>query len=215
MISVIHPTRRLTKAMECVTQWIGRADNPKDIEYILSIDADDNPELYLSILEAAQTYVKRFHIVIESNENVVQAMNEGVKAAKGDILVCISDDFICPQGWDSIIKANVNIEKEEALKVNDGISKMTDLILTLPILTKKLYDTLGYIYYHEYTGMHADNDLAELCEKMGVLKKMDVVFKHEHWLTNHYKKDAVNERHHNKTGLVQGASLLRRRRKEF
>lgn len=215
MISIIHPTRRLTKAMKCMTKWIGLADNPKDIEYILSIDADDNTELYLAILEAARAYVKRFQIVIENNENVVQAMNEGARAATGDILVCISDDFVCPQGWDSIIKANINIEKEEALKINDGISKITDMILTMPILTKKLYNTLGYVYYPEYIGMFADNDLAELCEKMGVLKKMDVLFKHEHWLTNHYKKDAVNERHHNNTSLAQGSSLLRRRRKEF
>jgi len=155
------------------------------------------------------------------NNNVVDAMNAGAKIAQGDLLVCISDDFECFQNWDEeLIKLIDN--DIQAIQVKDGIInekhsayykkyRMHEYIMTLPIMTKGLYDILGYIYYPEYTGMFADNDLAEMCQAMGVLKQSKLLFKHNHFTVTK-KEDETYKRHNNQPSWDIGQKLINERR---
>lgn len=203
-ISVIHPSRnRPDKAYECFLEWSKKSNT--EFEYILSLDTDEPQK---------QKYCELFHnqtIVFGNNSNVVEAMNNGASNSTGDILVCISDDFGCSEGWDSYILAQLDKDKEQALIVNDGHKEC--LMMTIPILTKKLYNKLGYVYHPSFTGMFADNALAEICDKMGVLvKNRDLEFPHRHWLYGHYTADSTNKRHDNPEGWRIGQKVIKKLR---
>lgn len=208
-ISIIHPSRgRTSLAFRCWDEWTSNANNKQNIEYILSCDIDDKDLVgYYGIQKRCNTKIS-----VQSNNNVVQAMNSGAKLATGEVIVGVSDDFGCFQGWDDFILRNIDPEKEEALSINDGLQPETTLIMTLPIITKKLYDRLGYIYNPKYLGMMADNDLAERCAAMGVLKtNRSKVFMHN-WRTNGNIKDETSGRHDNPLSWSTGYIVLQSER---
>lgn len=209
-ISIIHPSRGRPKmAIETARKWIKNASGKHEFDYVLSLDNDDIKlsEYYQKFNSFGATFTVR------NNNNVVDAMNAGAKIAHGEILVCISDDFDCEPGWDEFIVSQLDIEKEQALKVNDCYTEPSNLILTMPVMTKKLYDKLGFVYYPEYSGMFADNDLAEMCSTMNVLKvNYEKKFEHLHWLFGKTERDETSYRHDNPEGWKLGDGLIQKRR---
>ncbi len=205
LISIIHPSRgRPEMAFETFKKWFGNWGGNGLIQYILSIDTDDKSD-YKNLIDSGVL------IVSNENNNVVDAMNSGAKLAAWPILVCISDDFDCPQNWDELILQNIDPEKEEALRINDTIMKFD--CMSLPIMTKKLYDKLGYIYYPKYTGLFADTDLLEQCKRMGVLKtNIDLIFPHNHYINGKAKFDATYARHNNKKSFELGKRIFDQRK---
>ena len=170
-ISIIHPSRgRAAMAQDACRAWLDKCSNVGNIEYILSLDYDDkeNQLRYYNLFfeQIKKDYKLNLIIEFNYNRNVVDAMNAGAAVSKGDLLVCISDDFDCPLDWDKAIITNIIKETPCALGTIDGIKKDGE-VLTLPILNRLLYNELGYIYFPEYTGLFADNDLAELCITKG------------------------------------------------
>lgn len=202
-------------AQDAARLWLEKAKNPKDIEYILSLDTDDKESQlnYYRIFfeKIKQQYGITLKIENNFNRNVVDAMNSGAKAATGDVLVCISDDFDCPLNWDELISDAIPTNKSWALQIKDGTP--IENRMTLPILTKSLYNELGFIYYPAYTGLFADNDLHELCVSMGVLAKSDLLFRHKHYSTiPGAKADETHRRHNHPQGHQHGERLLNQRR---
>lgn len=205
MITLVHPSRgRAEVAHKCYSDW--RSKSKSEFEYILVIDSDDKDlNKYLALFDGLK-------IVVGESKNVVEAMNLGATKATGDIIVGISDDFSCPENWDEYLYSKLDINKEEALLVNDGHDE--HLMMTIPILTKKLYDRLGYIYYPKFTGIYADNHIAEYCDKLGVLKRnREKVFLHKHWAYGHYTADETNKRHDNPEGWMIGRRVIEEFRK--
>ncbi len=217
MISIIHPSRgRASMAQDAARLWLDKAKHPKDIEYILSLDTDDKDGQlrYYQIFfdKIRQHYKCKVKIEQHFNRNVVDAMNSGAQAATGDILVCISDDFDCPVDWDVMINYQMaGVNGKMALQVDDGTPNKERL--TLPIINRSLYCELKYIYYPEYTGLFADNDLYEHCVHLGALRKVDVLFKHRHYSTiPGAKADDTHRRHNHPQGHTHGERLLKQRR---
>lgn len=211
MISIIHPSRnRILMAYDCYKEWMDNATNKKAIQYILSVDIDD-PAL-LSYAKFSEN-TKMVELLVSENKNVVDAMNNGAAVSDGGILVCVSDDFSCFKGWDEWVLENINHENEEALGINDGLQPSTNIIMTMPILTRKLYQKLGCIYDERFIGMYADNWLAEKCVAMGVYKSnRSKVFYHKHWATGLRKKDETNLRHDNPESWTKGFEVLKQER---
>ncbi len=210
-ISIIHPSRgRVLMAYFCYKQWMENATYKNNIQYILSVDYDDPALAGYTSIAVSHSNIK---LVVNGNNNVVDAMNTGSKYAKNEILVCVSDDFSCFEGWDEWIIENINPENKEALGVYDGLQPTTAKIMTLPIITKKLYDELGYIYDPRFIGMYADNFLAEKCIAMGVYKENKTkTFFHSHWCTGKRQKDETNLRHDNPKSWEVGLEILRQER---
>ncbi len=201
--TLIHPSRqRAKKAFETHAAWNARAVN-KDIQYILSLDNDD-PELeqYKSLFDC--------HILINDNNNLVQAVHQTIPYIKGDLVVVVSDDFDCPDKWDLLLLEEIS-SPDYAIYVNDGCS-FGRRVMTLPIVSKSVVDKLGYIYYPEYTGMFADDDLYQVCEAMGVLIKKNIVFEHKHYTQKKSPNDSTYKRHNTKESWDLGKSILARRR---
>lgn len=214
--TLIHPSRqRPEMAFETAKLWAYNATHQRRIQYILSLD-NDEPELkkYQDCFYHLKRYFGQSEIVMANNKNVVMAANSGATKAIGEIFILISDDFKCETGWDDYILENINPEKEEALRVNDGLQPIEKMILTLPILTKKLYHKLGFIYYPEYSGIKADDDLAEICLAMKCLKRdFSKVFQHDHWVNKKKGRDSTNDRHDNPEGWELGKQIFEKRKK--
>jgi len=213
MITLIHPSRgRARMAAVTMQTWINKSST-KDIQYIFSIDVDD-PQLNFY-----KTFLKPFsgiapEIIVSANKNLVQAIEKVPhEAIKGDIIIVVSDDFDCPKNWDSLLLNVTDNRKEFAIKINDGITQHDNPIMTLPILSKQLFDRLGYIYYPGYIGMFADNDLFEVCDKLGaIIHAPQLLFPHNHWINKKTRRDATHNRHDNPISWKVGQKLLDERR---
>lgn len=221
--TIIHPSRsRAGLAHDTAIKWLQSASKEfmgSNIEYIISVDIDD-PQLpvYKSLFDG-----KQFKLIKARNNNVVQAMNSGARFAINDILVCISDDIEPCDNWDKLLCEAID-KDELAIQVNDGITNNVnssyykkfghhELIMVCPVMTLKLYQKLGYVYYPEYTGMFADNDLAECCAILGVLKYCpDIQFTHRHFTNGMAQMDATYARHNNRQSWLLGEKIIERRR---
>jgi hypothetical protein len=185
-ITVIHPSRsRPEYALDTALLWMYNAS--ERYEYILSIDATDP---YLNVYESL---FPKGSYVIEDNDNVVMAANEGARKAKGEILVLISDDFDCPKNWDLTIREALK-DKSGLLKTYDGVQKW---IVTLPIMTRDYYEDQGHIYYPWYHHMFCDTDQTHKADLQGkLIIRNDILFNHDHYSLkgSGHKKDEVNER---------------------
>lgn len=203
MITLIHPSRgRPQMALKAFQEWQAKADG--DFQYILSIDYSDPSQ---------QEYTRQSFpedcIIIGNNRSIVDATNAAAKLASGDILVVMSDDFGCPDHWDTLIQNHY--QDMLLLHVYDTIQRD---VVTLPILSRKLYERLGYIYHPRYFSMFADNDLTESAKKLGAYKAdFSLVFEHRHWVNGKNKRDATYDRENSSQAWKIGEQLFKQRQK--
>lgn len=191
-ISLLHPSRgRPTKALQTVNLWKSRASGQHKIEHVLSIDHSD-PELENY---KRQDYEGWTMILIADNDCAVQATNKAASKCSGDILVMLSDDFECPQGWDNCIVnafAEMGDRHGYVLKTYDGLQKW---LVTLAIMDRKYYEEQGYFYYPSYKHMFCDTEMTHKAELEGkLIKRLDLVFPHKHYSTNGGKEDETTKR---------------------
>ena len=182
LITLIHPSfRRPRLAPKAYRQWMEASSGENQIQYILSLDNRD-PLLnhYLNY-----TRGRDYEVLISDNHSVVDATNVAAKQAKGDVFIYMSDDFEASKGWDNqivnFVKEN-NLEgKPYLLRANDNYQSQFEL-LTVPIMSKELYQELGYFWHPKYRSMFVDNDLFHLTEQMGVQydARQHIHFTHQH-----------------------------------
>lgn len=193
-------------AKQAHDHWMGLADDPKSIEYAISLDTSDN---------TVEDYKRTFKdvdvkILIYPNRSIVDAVNNGAKWASGDIFVVVSDDFESFQGWDTAIIERLDINRAELLHTFDTIQNN---VCTLPILTKKYFELFGHIYHPHYISMFADDDLTE-CAKLvnGYIEAFDLVFAHNHWVNGKNPKDKTYDRENSKTAWEVGKRMFQQRK---
>lgn len=204
-ITLIHPSRgRPIMAKKAYLEWMRHRSSKYEIEYIISLDSNDTSLSYYYLAFQNETRI------ISNNRSIVDAVNIAAKKATGDLIVVMSDDFHCPKGWDDILIQTIKGKELAMVKVNDGIQKE---VMTLPILTKALYDKIGYIYYTEYFSMFADNDITEIGRKLGVLIELPVLFRHSHYTVTKQKPDITYRRENSPQAYSMGKAIFERRMK--
>lgn len=192
LISIIHPSRsRSKKSFHTTRNWIQNAGC--DTELIVSIDSDD---LHLGAYEEYYGGLPNTKLIINPNDCVVQATNHAAAASKGDILIYCSDDFAVPNNWgQSIIEMVQYYGPEWLLRVDDGLQKITADVLTIPIMSRTLYERLGYFFHPAYRSMWVDCDLFWTAKNLGVLKYAEhLKFPHEHYCNGKAVKDETYSR---------------------
>jgi hypothetical protein len=214
--TLIHPSRsRAAKGYSAMAQWMNNSANPEKIQYIFSLDIDD-PEVN-SYRRFFEGWIWEPEVIVGNNKNLVQAIEKVTSKPefiKGKIIIVVSDDFECPLNWDKSLLEIAEGKENYAIRVNDGVTKMEASIMTIPMLSRELFLKLGYIYYPGYSGMFADNDLFEVCQKTGeILNAPQLLFKHQHWIGGNAKRDETYNRHNNNKSWTLGESLLKDRRK--
>lgn len=213
MISVLHPSRgRPEMAYNARQQWVRTSSKP--FEHIMSLDQDDEKIMAYR----KHPYSESHRILINRNRSVVDAVNNAARVCIGDLIVVMSDDFVAPQGWDEIVWEKYMFLKDlsksnlVAILVGDGIQ--TDLTtMTLPIVSKALYQRLGFIYHPDYFSVFADNDITETCRELGCLSvHPDIVFEHHHYLNGKNKIDATYRRENSSEAFSIGRKVYDRRK---
>lgn len=189
MITLLHPSRnRANKAHQTALEWINKAGI--ECEYIISLDSDD-PEL-----EAYQILFEDRTILVNANTCVVEAANHAAKAATGDILVYLSDDFKCPDNWGQLILEQFkDVTAPLLIKVDDGYQVFGKDVLTIPIMNRALYEKLGYFFHPEYRSMFVDQHLYHTVNNVGAIRFCPhLIFPHEHYCNGKSKIDETYKR---------------------
>lgn len=181
LISLLHPTRgRAQKSWNTTRQWIDRAGC--ETELIVSID-DNDPQRDQYLRQYSHADLFKTRIISNPNECVVEAANHAAKESRGSILVYLSDDFVCPQMWGkSILELTSKLQDKWLLKVDDGYQPFWKDVLTIPIMSRALYEDLGYLFHPSFRSMFCDQDLFWTCKNMGVIiDAPQFIFPHEHY----------------------------------
>ena len=206
-ISIIHPSRqRPDICFHVAAKWLTLADNPPEIEYIVSIDTTDpTKDLYF---EKFQEFPE-FNLIVNDNKTMVQAVNVGAEKAQNDLFVVVSDDFDCFPSWDTWLLKQVEGKKDFAVKVPDGYVK--DYFLqTLPICDRTYWERFGYIYNPVYTHMYVDTEATAVAYMMGKMifipDEGNPCFRHLHYTRGLSPKDEVNEK--NDSTYQSGAKIF-------
>lgn len=188
-ISLLHPSRgRPEKAVETSLYWHSRIGDDffqteHQLEYILSLDADDSfLSLYELLWKRNNPYPPAHKIIVNNNKSVVNATNKAAELATGDVLIYLSDDFKCPDNWVYLIANQFeNVTEPLLIKVDDCLQKFEIPVLTIPIMNQTLYEKLGYFWHPDYKSMFVDEDLFWTSRKLGALKYCPhLKFPHEH-----------------------------------
>lgn len=185
MISVIHPSRgRALQALITAKNWMGKAS--EQVEYILSIDIDDDVELYKKAFKGLNV-----KILVNKNRSAVDAINNAASISTGDILIVVSDDFDCPQIWDQEIINRTKDKTDWIAKTEDGLQGW---LITLPIMDRAYYNRFGYVYHPGFLHMFCDTFMSCVADLLNRKIKLPIMFKHNHYSLGHNKKDAISIR---------------------
>lgn len=209
MISLLHPSRgRPQKSFENSKEWIEKAGC--EIELILSLDKSDN-----TIDQYAKLYngqISKF--LVEDNDSVVQATNKAAAVSYGDILLYLSDDFKCFDGWGlAVQKEFEGVGNPLLIKVDDCLQNFQVPVLTIPIMNRALYDRLGYFFHPEYKSMFCDEQLYWVTQKLNAMKMCPhLKFEHQHVCVGKAPDDETYRR--SSANWEQGKAVFARHKAE-
>lgn len=180
VISLIHASRgRAVMASKARKMWFDLAEDPESIEHIFCIDADDRESDALT----------RFHHVVSEGGGCVAAWNKGALACNGQIIIQMSDDWMPPPMWDTLIRKRLgDLREQKVLAVSDG--HRTDNLLCMAIMTRTRWlfqtyigkDFSGPVMFHpDFTGVYSDNWFSYCAYRDGVvIEAKELVFTHNH-----------------------------------
>ena len=185
-ISILHPSwKRPEMAMECYREWMIKADNIDEIEYILSLsDIDPHLSKYKEIFAGSEAKL----IYSETNGLITQA-NAAAEVSLGNLLVTVSDDFSCPPNWDKILLEALEGKSDYLVKTDDGAQPW---IITLPIMDRAYYIRFGYVYHPAYHHMFCDTEMTHVGAILGKIITVNALFPHNHYTTGAMVRDEVN-----------------------
>jgi hypothetical protein len=116
-----------------------------------------------------------------NHNGIVEAVNAGIKGEDFDIVMAIADDFLptC-RYYDSIVVEKMKEawpELDGAIFFNDG--SCGKRFALLPILSRPIYEHLGYFFDPHYTWGEADRALTVELRNIGRMKYFsDILFSH-------------------------------------
>lgn len=207
-ISLLHPSRsRPQLALKCFNDWMLKAVNKDNVEYILSLSTNDpHYQEYQKVFSGLPIHF----VTSETNGLVIQA-NAAANCSTGSLLIAISDDFSCPNGWDKLLTDALDDKRDYVVKTDDGIQPY---IMTLPMMDRAFYERLGHIYHPDYNHMYGDEELAEIGKRTGRTITLPLKFPHNHYSTGKSQKDDVNRRN-DSFMMVDGETFRKRKAQNF
>jgi glycosyltransferase involved in cell wall biosynthesis len=206
--SIIHPSReRCGRAREAIIHWLDNFSGTNSLEYILSIDSDDQQrQCYIDLCMEFN-----LRLIINNNRSLVDAANNGCELATGDCFVLVSDDFGCPLNWDKLLAEKIGNAEMYGVLINDGITGVDTQIMSLPIISKTLYQKIGYIYHPEFFSLWADNALLDVVNLLNCkIHATDLIFEHYHYSVGKSKRDHTYDRENSKQAHTLGQAAYRR-----
>jgi len=200
-ISLLHATARPKAAKECQKLWLESADNSANIEIITCVDNND-----------AASREAFPDAVLNHYEGVCSAWNEAAKNATGDVLVALDDDWTPPHGWDQIIESQM-CNGADILHVGDAHRK--DQLICHPIISKRFYDAMGYLWHPLFKSVYCDNWFSEVAQRWGYVDatdggKVDLGFVHKNPSQGYGAEDEVARKSNSKERYEHGGAMLKK-----
>lgn len=211
-ISIIHPSRkRPDLAFKTAAEWLSKAKTK--IEYLFSVDKDDETRFtyhdkFLLFMKQYEQHTTGFHC--GENVSSVEAINKVAELTTGDLLIVVSDDFECFDGWDEWLISKLEGQKDFVVKTTDTLQEW---LITLPIMDRTYYERFGYIYYPGYKHLFSDTEMTEVGHILGRvidLRDKDHVFLHRHPCGGFVERDETYLR--NDETWNQGETLFNERK---
>lgn len=198
--SIIHPSYgRPTQSRNVLDYWMQRAKSKH--EYLVALNSDDQMLNRYTIPPGAKEVTMPFG-------SSVEAINEAAKQATGNILIVVSDDQFCPQGWDDLILKEAAGQSDFVMKVYDGLQKS---LITMPIMDRIYYNRDGRIYYPGYKHLFCDAELSDVAYmRRRVLVRNKLVFPHRQYSIMGTTPDYTALR--NEATYTQGKNLYQSRK---
>ena len=211
-ISIIHPSRqRPQMALITATKWLCCASKETKLEYILSIDeTDPTLDLYFGLFTSLKKEYSNIKFCVKNNKSCIDASNNGALVSENNIIILVSDDFDCFEGWDVWLMEKLDGKKDYVVKTSDMLQKW---LITLPIMDREYYNRFGYIYYPGYKHLFCDTEMTEVGHLLGRvidLQDGEHHFRHKHWTAGLMQRDIVNEK--NDATWNQGETLFNERK---
>jgi len=207
--SLVHATARLKNQRwkPAHDAWLGQADNPQDIEYILAVDTVD--------WALAPREYGWFHVVEHTGpNNAASAWNCAAAHSTGKFIIQVADDFFPPPHWDTeLLNVVTDLDGEYVVEVSTGTPSDERRLLINCFLTRPYYERIGNLFYHEYESMAADDDFSEMARRDGVvIDARHLVFEHKHYIWGTAPFDSIYQRQNAPERYERGAAILARRR---
>lgn len=185
-ISLLHATyRRTEKAMATMRQWIGAAHNPTFLEYVVAVNDDDAD----SVIAFRQCDLCR--VVSGPYKGSAPAWNDAARAATGRLLIQVSDDFVAPDGWDTLLQEIIGAQHFSlpwdtpfVIRVSDGFRK--DSLMCMAICSRAYMELDGYFLLPAFRSVFSDDwftyrALTRAREGSAVvIDARSLVFRHDH-----------------------------------
>lgn len=142
---------------------------------IVSMDKNDRVSFTPPVWNKLSQIPNVTHIYGHS-KNKIDAFNRDVPKEGWDIIVATSDDIKFSHGFDEqIIKDVQDFAITQLIKLQEtfdatiwyGDGSEHGKIMTVPIMTKKYYDRLGYLYNPIYVGFFCDEEAIHVGENLG------------------------------------------------
>lgn len=206
MIHILWCTLRPTQFKHMHSEWIKRADNPKNIQTYVAVNWQQHADDLRDYLKS------NFLITLNTNKIGVcypsyqLSSNLGIKMGKcenSDIVVFASDDFMAPQSWDTYLINKLKDKGDVGLMVRDGYqlpdsSNMLHPAITIPIMTYGCLKKMNMIIYHPaYNHMFSDCELYNNLRDMNMLYddrlNDTTTFEHLHYAAGKRNADVADQ----------------------
>lgn len=201
-ITYVFPSKtRESKFFFCLDN-IRRYSESNNYEVICVLDDDDVTMNTEAVRSAISEYPNVRFYYGQSASKIAACNRELDKISSDTSIVCLhSDDMIFLQrGFDNIIRDAFYAHRpnlDAIIHFPDGHQKKT---MTYTVMGYNLFKQLGYLYWHEYSNVYADNDLTEMCKIMGkhtfvdknILIHAHPIFKLSSW-DDQYKRNEARE----------------------
>lgn len=182
--------------------WASRATNPREVEYVLAYERDDTAtgaHLDAILPTAEMPWFEGGVVVIRGAfGGSAPAWNSAYKASTGNLLVQVSDDFECPQDWDTALLGRLPPlwERENiVIAVSDGLRR--DKLMTMFICTRAYADQKGEFICPLFQSMFSDDDVTFTAYKdqsngnCRIIEARDLLFRHDHHCIDNREPDAT------------------------
>jgi len=189
VISILIPTRKRPENLKRVVESIRTTAPNKEsrrVEICCYIDSDD-----YSTMERASSL--GIHFKVGPRIIMSEMWNELITTASGQILMLCSDDVVFrTPGWD------VMVEKEFAecpdkilMAYGDDLCGNGKEFATLPFVSRKWVETVGYFTPPGFSGDYADTWLNDVAKMIGRSKPLPFVTEHMHVVWGKAPMDAT------------------------
>ncbi len=212
MFSLCHASGRPAHWRTCYEDWWKACDNPEAVEYILAID-----ERWGFDQKAPPEVNERTRLHwCTGKRGSTTAWNEAAALSQGKVLIMVADDLRPPPHWDTeLLKVIPEPDAEFVIEVSSAKLPDAARLMVAYLLSRKRYESLGYVINPEYIGIYADNEFGDHARLDGVvIDARHLQFRHFHpyYGDGLFPRDAVYDAGNTSEAVVQGLALYTKRK---